>query len=318
MQKFLTKVFWFIFPLLIVAYPLDLFISNNLRKSNDIGFEFEIWNDIYDGKANCEIAVIGSSRAANHFNSKILESSLNKSVYNFGIAGQFFEIHYLRYLEFIKHNQKPKLIILSLETFGLTKRTIIHMPEQFLPYLLFNENVRQYTANYENRFSKFDFYLPLIRYAGKSRSLTKSLQNIFISPTTTVKNKYKGFAGLPNEWSEENDRKFHKKIFYEIQLSERSVQLFEQFIKECKDSGISVALVYSPEYIEIQQYETNRDQVMDYYRQIAIKNQMYFLDYSKDELSLRKENFFDSNHLTGKAANLFSEKLAIDLRQLIK
>lgn len=316
MRNFLIKSFWFIFPILGIAYPLDFFISHNLKKLNDNGFEFEIWNDIYDGKANCEIAIFGSSRAANNFNTKILETSLNKSVYDFGISGQFFELHYLRYLELIKHNQKPKMIILSLETFGLTERNIIHLPEQFLPYLLFNENYRKYTANYENRFSFIDYYVPLIRYAGKPRSLSRSFLNILPIPDSKLKYKYQGFAGLPNEWNDVNDKKFHKQIYYEVQFSERSVQLFEQFIKECQENGIPVVFVYSPEYIEIQKYETNRDQVIDYFRQTALNNGMFFLDYSKDELSYKKENFFDSNHLTGKAADIFTEKLAEDLKKL--
>lgn len=162
MKKFLIKSFWFIFPILVSAYPLDLLISHNLRKTKDNFGDREVWKDIYEGKANCEIAIYGSSRAAVHINSKILENFLHKSAYNFGIGGQNFPLQYFEHNQILKQNIKPQIIILSLDSLTFVEKKSIFESNQFLPYLLFNEQFRKYFHKYNN-FGISDFYLPLNR-----------------------------------------------------------------------------------------------------------------------------------------------------------
>lgn len=317
MNKFILRIFWFILPILIIAYPLDLLISHNLKKQNDKEGESEIWNDIYAGRASCDIAVYGSSRASSHINPKILEDSLQKSVYNFGIVAQFFDLQYARHSEFLKYNDKPKIIILSLDTFSLIKRTDLYMPEQFLPYMLFNERVRKQLSGYDE-FSEADYYLPLARYAGKTQSLNRTLRNVFKSEEDAHKRKYKGYYGITSEWNDELDRINHIREKHKMFLDPTVVALFERFINECKNSGIDLVFVYTPEYIENRQYIGNRDEIMEIYRQFSIKYDLLFLDYSNDELCFRKENFFDSVHLTGKSVDIFTAKLAADLKKLLR
>ncbi|MBE2208298.1 MAG: hypothetical protein IAE84_11975, partial [Saprospiraceae bacterium] len=88
-----------------------LFKSQNgyyLKQTKKAPGEFEVWNDIYNSNVNCDIAIYGSSRAWVHIDPKILSHILQLNVYNFGIDGHNFWLQYLRHIEFLKYNPKPK------------------------------------------------------------------------------------------------------------------------------------------------------------------------------------------------------------------
>jgi lysophospholipase L1-like esterase len=53
---------------------------------------------------------------------------------------------------------------------------------------------------------------------------------------------------------------------------------------------------------------------MALYRKYADDYQIPFFDYSNDSLCLNKELFYNTTHLNKKGADLFSKKLASDLR----
>ena len=54
MKKFLLKTSLIIVIPFIIALCLDIFISNMLKKTKLFPAENEVWNDIYDSKAESE------------------------------------------------------------------------------------------------------------------------------------------------------------------------------------------------------------------------------------------------------------------------
>src|SRR5690349_1749320 len=164
MRKFLSLLVLFLLPGFIFAYLLDRFVSKNLAKSNKeaVG-EYQVWNDIYEGKAGSDIVIYGSSRAWVHFDPLIIGDSLKMSAYNLGIDGHGFWLQYLRHLEYSKYNRRPKLTVLSVDILTLQKRKELYNYSQFLPYALYNKNVRDFTSSFQG-FSMPDFYFPLLRF----------------------------------------------------------------------------------------------------------------------------------------------------------
>ena len=148
----------------------DYFISNNHKKNHKYPGEIEVWNDIYAGNINSEIAIYGSSRAWVHIDPSILEDSLNLKAYNFGIDGHNFWLQYLRHKEYLKYNNAPKIILLSVDVFSLQKRKDLYELNQFLPFMLWNKNIIKFTSSY-NGFTYKDYYFPLLRYKGKIRKI---------------------------------------------------------------------------------------------------------------------------------------------------
>jgi hypothetical protein len=189
MKKFILKTLCFFLPAIILAYPLDFVMSYYLSQSKSYPGEYEVWNDIYNANANCDIAIYGSSRAWVHIDPEILSDSLVNKAYNFGMDGHNFWMQYLRYLEHVKYNKKPSTIILSVDMFSLQKRNDLFQLDQFLPYMLWNSNIQEYTSSYIG-YNKFDYYLPLIRYSGKYKALTLIKENIAKDKATNTYTKW--------------------------------------------------------------------------------------------------------------------------------
>lgn len=300
-------------PVMVLAYPIDLFLSKYVKKSNQFYGELEVWNDLYDGKINAEMLIYGSSRAWVHFNPAILADSLQVSVYNLGLDGHHFWLQYLRHLEFLKHNPAPKQILLSLDYTSLQKRDELYLYQQFLPYMLWNNNIKYYTQSYKG-FKYLDYSLPLLRYAGETSLLKKSLE-IALDKDTVLPFRKNGYRGIQKAWTNEFELAKEKMDSYRIKIDPESVRLFDAFLHDCKNKGIEVTLVYSPEYIDGQKFVVNREEVMELYNNFANKYKLAFLDYSNDTISYRKSYFYNTTHLNKTGSNLFTRTLAHDLKQ---
>lgn len=312
MKKFTFKLLYFSLPILIIAYPLDVVMSYYLRQSNICQGEFEVWNDIYRSNANCDIAIYGSSRSWVQFDPKILSDSLNIKVYNFGIDGHNFCLQYLRHIEFLKHNEKPKTIILSVDIFSLQKKEDLYQLEQFLPYMLWNSNIQEHTSSFIG-YNKFDYYLPLVRYSGKSNVLRLIKENI-TEDKKPIRYRRKGFRGMDREWNDDLDKAKSKKKLYEITTDPGIILLFDSFIENCKTNNIELILVYAPEFIEGQDFISNRDDLLNLYQKIASKHSLKFYDYSRDSICLNKAYFYNATHLNKKGAEIFSKDFANKLK----
>jgi len=314
MKKFVQRLFYLLLPLFLLSYPLDLIFSNILKKSHDAPGEHEVWNDIYNANAGYDIAIYGSSRAWVQIDSEIMATALNKKVYNFGIDGHNFWLQYLRHLEYIKYNnKKPHRIILNVDAFTLQKREDLYNDEQFLPYLLWDKNIRHYTSSYKG-FSIADYYIPFLRYGGRNKVLKKVVNHIIKNKSDTISYRNKGYKGFDRKWDKSIDSLFASGEKYYIKFHKETLNLFEQFIKECLNDNITITLVYAPEYVDGQNYVANREDAMIYFRKISRKYELTFLDYSKNELSYRKELFYNANHLNKEGSELFTRKLIKDLQ----
>lgn len=314
MRKFALKLLYLLAPIVLLSIPIDYLISQKLKKDHSFPGEFEVWNDIYNGKASCDIAIYGSSRAWVQMDSKIIEKFTGKKVYNFGMDGHNLRLQYLRHLEFLKHNKKPSHIILNVDVFTLEQREDLYQYEQFLPYMFWNTTMQEYTSDYKG-FNTSDYYIPLLRYAGKNLLLKKMTSKEFKMEIEGANYRIKGYRGFDEEWDTAVDLLLASEERYTINILDESKELMEQFLQECKEQEIKVTLVYAPEYIDGQQFVSNREEAMEYYRACANKYDLLLLDYSNDALSFEKDWFYNASHLNNKGSKIFSKKLAATLKE---
>src|SRR5688572_21527084 len=181
MKKLLIKCLLFVLPLLVLSLPADIFLSNGLKKANYYAQdEFSIWNDLYEGKIDSKVVIYGASRAWVHFDPALIEKNTGLSAYNLGLDGHNFWLQYYRHKLLFDKNKKPEIIIFALDPFTLCKRTDLYNLDQFLPYMLFNNELRHYLDPFEG-FSFFDFYIPLFRYYGKTKAIKYASKSSFRS-----------------------------------------------------------------------------------------------------------------------------------------
>ena len=242
---------YFISPVLMFGYFFDIFLSENLQKSNSFAAgEYPVWNDIIDGKVNSDVVIYGSSRAWVHFDPFIISRKLKKSTYNLGIDGHNFWLQNLRHKQLLKYNKKPKLIIYSLDINTLQQNTELYNYEQFFPYMLWNNEFTNTIVNTNNSLN-FDFNIPLLRYMGRYKTIRTSFEMAFFQKNFE-KVRCNGYQGQDLLWNKDLENTEKKMNNYKASLNTFAIRKFEDFIIDLKLMNIKIVFVYSPEYIKGQ------------------------------------------------------------------
>lgn len=313
MKKFIVTLLLIFIPILLFSFGFDYLITKTLRKSKDKNYV--VWNDLVSGKINSTVLIYGSSRARAHVNSKILEDSLHLSVYNLGIDSYTFKMQYCRHQLVLQENIKPSYIIQTLDYSSLGDVEGLYQQQQFLPY--FNNKIITTTIATYKGFNWADYHLPLVRYYGCTKQIASSL-NILLRPSHNKGNRYKGFYNSDQNWTFEFEKiKKEKNQVHQI-MQKKIIKLFDNYLSDLKNRNIKIIFVYTPEYIEGQKFISNRTEIIKLYKDMALKYNIPFIDYSSDTICLKRDYFYNAEHLNLKGANLFSKKLAIDLKKYIK
>lgn len=313
MKKFIKQVLLFIAPIIILAYYIDLFISNNLKKSNWFANkEYPTWNAIIEGKVNSDVLVYGSSRAWVHIDPAMISDSLGISSYNLGIDGHNFWLQYLRHRMLLKNNKKPKLIILSIDHATFQNSEDLYNLEQFLPYMLWNNDIEQFTTSYEG-FNFFDYNVPLIRYYGNYISIKLAIR-YYTGYLSNPIHRIKGYEGQDAVWNGDFEKAKLTMKQYKIKFDYQTIVLFEQFIKECQQNNIKLIFVLTPEYIEGQKFIENRQEFLALCQKYNQFYQIPFYDFSNDSISYQKKYFYNATHMNKLGSQLFTKKLIDTLK----
>lgn len=303
----------FSIPLILISFLADFIITNELQKSKDK--YYIVWSDLIFGRINSKVLIYGTSRARAHVNSKILEDSLHVSTYNLGIDGFTFNMEYCRHQLVIENNTKPLCIVQTLDYHTLGEVEDLYQYEQFYPY--FDNQIILKTIKQYNGFNWFDYHLPLVRYYGRTKEIFLAA-NILLRPSHNKGNRYKGFYNYNQSWTGEFEKTKESQGHLHQKISKKALMLFENYLTDMKRRNIKVIFVYTPEYIEGQEFISNRTEIMSIYKRISRKYQIPFLDYSSDSICLNKTYFYNAEHLNLKGSNLFSKKLASDLKKYMK
>lgn len=311
MRVFLKNLFTFLVPVIIFMSVADFVMSKALMKSNEYTGDIEVWNDIYKGNIQADLAIYGSSRAWVHFNSKILKDNLNLSVYNLGIDGQRIDIQYLRHLKYLENNPLPKYVIISLDVFSISKGSNPYNFDQFIPMMYLDGEIYKYTRDY-NYFSNTDFIIPLIRYYGNYNAIREARQNILYK--SNFKKRDHGFRGQELKWNNDLEEAQKETKLTIAEFDENKYQLFQKMLQELQKENIKVLFVYSPEYKEGQRFVKNRKEVIALYSKLASMYNISFIDYSNHPITKDQSFYYNATHLNAKGADAFTKDLSDSLR----
>jgi hypothetical protein len=316
MRKFVKKILLFLSPLILGAYFLDVFISKTLKKSVSYGRkEFPTWNLLLKGQLNSEIVIYGSSRACLQIDPVMITDSLHVTAYNLGINGHNFWLQYLRHQLLLKNGSQPKLIIHAVDVATLEKRKDLYNAEQFLPYMLNNDVIQNATINYLG-YSFIDYKIPLVRYLGKPDAFAAVIRTLANPQGSSVTGKIKGYEPQDISWNEDFDKAIRKMKFYEAILDTPTINLFELYLKECNTKKIKLIFVYTPEYIDGQNFIKNRDKIIAIYKILGKKYNIPFYDYSDDSISVIKKYYYNSMHLNKTGAEIFTNEIIEKLKAI--
>lgn len=309
MRNYLKNILLFLSPIVVLAYPIDLWISSSLKKEDHIDFangELNTWNYIYCDTTKSELLIYGSSRAWVHIDPNVIQKELGVTAFNYGIDGHNFVLQNLRHRESVKEKGYPKYVIYSIDVFTLAKRPDLFNSEQFLPYMFMNGSLQQTLLTYEG-FRKADFFIPLSRYFGKKKALDALFQE---NPS---EKRELGYLGFDLQWNNDLKNAQKDKGTVQIELDSSSISEFKALIKELKMNNVQICLIYTPEYIEAQNFVSNRGDILNLFRNISNENELLFLDYSDHLISKSKKYFYNGSHMNRTGAELFTKTVTADL-----
>lgn len=313
MKKILIKSGLFSLLLVILLIIIHLITNAGLRKS-DFG-NLKEWREIINGKINADIIIQGTSRAWVQYNTLIIDSLLKTNSYNFGMDGSPFDIQFVRFKTYLMNNKAPQIIIQNVDIDLLDLNEVVFQKYQFLPFLD-NIEFKQLLEKGEI-ITLSDYYLPFSAYMGQPKAIQTGFEEFF-NIKHYESRKHNGFAANNSEWTDENFKLLSKagKIKWTKDL--KAEKLFNEFISICKNNNIQLILVYAPVYTKYTQLVINFNQSNKYFKEIALKNNLTYLDYSHCSISSNKTYFYNGTHLNGKGAEVFTKMLVKDLNNTLK
>ena len=311
MKKFIVRALIFCFLPLPFLFLLSHIVDAGLRKSR-YPFYSE-WNDLFAGKINADLLIMGSSRAWVQVSPLILDSVLHVNSYNLGLDGSDFQLQHKRFKLYLEHNKKPKYIIQEVGYVStLSKSAVLPGATQFLPYLQ-DSTVWNIVKNSNASFNICDRYFPLYKYNNEPLLVKEGILSYLgkgMKPT-----KYKGYEGQVKPWdSSFHNFKVNNPGGWYPQIDTGSVAEFRDFLSFCKANDIKVIMVYPPAYYEVTALLRNREKIVNTYLSFSKTFDFPFINYESDTLCNTKSYFYNSQHLNKIGSELFSVKLANDLK----
>ena len=310
----LRRLVGFFTVLTIMAFALNAMITSGLRRIKTS--EYGAWNQMMEGKVNAQIVVTGSSRAASHYDPRIIATTTGRSAFNLGRNGSQTDMQLAVLKAYLEHNQKPEMVVHNLDAFTFETSHEVYAFAQYVPYLYDNEiyaPLRKITPDtWKSR------YVPLYGYVVDDMNFSWMLGVRGFFGWSPKKDFVQGFDPRPKPWTNDFDSfKASNPKGVSWPIEPEGIQLMEGLAQLCQERGIQLIFVYSPEYSEMQKLTNNRAEVFGHFHDLAAHYHVPLWDYSDWPHAADTRYFTNSQHLNAQGATLFSEDVASRLQHYI-
>lgn len=301
------RVGYFLGVIAILSCFMNAVITTGLRRIKTSSFG--AWNQVMEGRVNAEVIVTGSSRASVHYDPRTIEAATGQTAFNLGLNGSQTDMQVAFFKAYLAHNRTPEIVLHNLDAFSFVTSHEVYNPAQYSPYLYDNElygALRKInTGIWKSR------YVPLYGYVVEDMNLTwvRGLAGFF--GWSPAEDYFQGFNPRHKTWTNEFDSfKAHNPHGVRFDIEPAGIRDLEELIRVCKEHGIQLIFVYSPEYREMQGLTQNRLEIFDRFRELANHYDVPFWDYSDWKYDDNRDLFYNSQHLNATGAAVFSADLA--------
>ena len=305
MTKFVKKIL-LLFALMAIIDIASGFCFEFLKSHAKGG---DTHKNYYISEQCCDdILILGSSRAARHYDPQVLEDSLGMSCYNCGEPGCGIITAYARY-GMIELRHKPKLVIYEVSP--------------LYDYIILDDNSKYLgrVRQYADKPSVKQMFIEL----GDDLEYARLWSNMYIN------NSFIFFFFLDNVISDGNDKGFKpllgilktdaqegERANNDWQIDSVKLSYLEKLIFNLQKDNVGLCFMVSPRYIS----EKNaRKQESDYFVLASLCRQygVPFINHTYMEgISDKHELFQDYGHMNKDGAKRYSEAIVADLKQYIE
>jgi hypothetical protein len=261
----------------VVAVAVHGAINHGLRSIETS--QFGAFNTVVSGQANAGIVISGSSRALCHYDPRIIQEITGLSAYNIGMNASQIDVQLAVLKTYLRHNRKPKLIIQNLDLFSLetTERGKIYDPGFFMPYLSEPE-LYDTLRHIDSSVWKWK-HLPLYGYAVEDLRFTWAWGLLGLVNVNPPETHHRGFNPRSQRWNSDFDAfKASVETGVSYRIDPKGLQDLEAILSLCRENGIAILLVYSPEFVEMQRLEQNRAEIITTFKGAAARFAVELLD----------------------------------------
>lgn len=272
-----------------------------ISKQGDTGKTYYSLNDV-----NTPVVIVGSSRAAHHYVTQMIEEATGISAWNVGRNGCYFSYNCC-VINTIIDRYSPKLIIWENDMNYLFEDSSDPL-ESLFPYYDKNEYITKVIIENVPSTESFSLHSRLYQY-------NSTIQRIMIRYANRKNHsdeRLKGFEPMPNKKHitplvKDESNMSNKEV------SEKKAERLRNTICRVKDKGIQLVIVDSPKYVK-QSCENNSKATM-----ISICNEYNVPIIDNTQLTYivaHPEFFYDLVHLNENGAKAYT-KVFLDQLQSI-
>jgi hypothetical protein len=311
-QRNALRLLAFLAGALLLAFAVQALIHTGLRRITTS--DFGITNQVVDGRAGAEIIVSGSSRALTHYDAALIGQVTKRSVLNLGLNGTQTDVQ-VAYLKLhLRLNAKPALVIHNLDPYAFLTSHEIYDPAKYMPYLdqpeIFSAVLRVYPQAWKWR------YLPLYGYAVEDLRFTWLAGAKALLGVQPRQDRVLGYQARHTPWTGDFDKfKASHPDGVKLGIEPQGLRDVAAIAEVCRQHGVPLLFVFSPEYAGMQEIARNRAEVFGHFRAISAQGGAEFWDYSASPICRERELFYNSQHLNVRGATAFSQDLALRLAQ---
>ncbi len=283
MKQFILHTLKTVILFMVLLYVCDVAYTSIYLKSNPRNKLQYILNTKNE---NFDIVFLGSSRVANHIDTKLFDSLSNKKTINLGVQGAGLNDNLLQLRLLIESNNVYNVFLQLDDNFERTGPTALGTAAA-MPFIR-NNVIKEHTKEYFENFNAL-YYIPFYRYAINDPKI--GFREVFFS-LMGKKPRIDPSVGYNPKFG--NDLSQKGKLPKTIS---RVNSILDEIRRICKEGNINLILFVSP-------YSSATGN-MDYIEKLKYKIPE-LIDLSKgydDEL------FFNYGHLNNKGGQLFTKRL---------
>lgn len=292
MKRFVKHIILFVIIFFVVEKITWFVLQNGPLKQFDTRIEH-----LVKGQINKELIVLGSSRGIGNILARQLENETNLSAYNLSYQGSNVNFHEYILKTLLKHNQTPKIIVLSIDN-----------PSQFL-----DDKTITFRNDMLKPFTKYNYINETLIKQGETSRLSTLLfsarlhrAHFLFRKKTPHKNNPQDSSGTMPLLKKNSLYLFYDKDVtpYDITQEEPSkLKAFKSIQELCKTNGIRLIYAISPSFNAFNYNFYNR------FKRLVNEKNIVLYDTLNPKYKDRAY-YFDYTHLLKNGATLFTSEIS--------
>jgi hypothetical protein len=255
-----------------------------------------------------DVLIFGSSKAAYHYDTKIIGDSLHLSVYNAGRDLSYIYYHYALLKAALKR-YSPKLVVLDTRANEFQKFKNNEDRDRLNVLLPFYDSQPELREICELR-GPFERYKMLSKMYPYNSLVLNELVELLPIARYKKDDTENGYIAKHGQF-----KGGLQPYTVKDEVDTTAAQYYKKFIELCKAKSIPMVVIYSPIYQNINA-QANRN--VQYVMQVCEQNNVPVLNYLRDTTFAGKpQYFFDALHLNRQGSVVYSSIIGGKLKQFL-